>query len=317
MRHGPRCWRRAVRHGRALASEPAAVRVRHLHQRIRRRGRVPGRKRQRSGDRAGSGPPLCKRPAATGAVRGHADRAPGHGVCGSPGLDDGRIRSCARAGRLWPRACSGFRSANAARAEAATAAHRDGRRFRFVCGQPLLLGIVACALFWNMAFFVLMAIYVRFALGPIGLNAAEAGSAQAAMGIGSLAAAFVAARSMRWLSPRTILMFGPARFLCWHDPAGAGAARRLAGAALCHLPVARLRADPLVRLPEQQPPDRDAARSSGSRRLRHPGGNLWRQISGRAPWRAGRGAFRVRCRTHPDHSAVRGLGDLRAMPAST
>ncbi|MCX7340735.1 MAG: MFS transporter [Hyphomicrobiales bacterium] len=210
MRHGPRCWRRAVRHGQALASEPAAVRVRHLHQRIRRRGRVPGRKRQRSGDRAGSGPPLCKRPAATGAVRGHADRAPGHGVCGSPGLDDGRIRSCARAGRLWPRACSGFRSANAARAEAATAAHRDGRRFCFVCGQPLLLGIVACALFWNKAFFVLMAIYLPFALGPIGLNAAEAGSAQAAMGIGSLAAAFVAARSMRWLSPRTILMFGPA-----------------------------------------------------------------------------------------------------------
>ncbi|MCX7326350.1 MAG: MFS transporter [Hyphomicrobiales bacterium] len=32
--------------------------------------------------------------------------------------------------------------------------------FRFVRGQPLLLGIVACALFWNMAFFVLMAIYV-------------------------------------------------------------------------------------------------------------------------------------------------------------
>jgi len=82
--------------------------------------------------------------------------------------------------------------------------------FRFVRGQPLLLGIVACALFWNMAFFVLMAIYVPFALGPVGLNAAEAGSAQAAMGIGSLAAAFVAARSMRWLSPRTILMFGPA-----------------------------------------------------------------------------------------------------------
>lgn len=82
--------------------------------------------------------------------------------------------------------------------------------FAFVRGQPLLLGIVACALFWNMAFFVLMAVYIPFALGPVGLNAAQAGSAQAAMGVGSLAAAFVAARSMRDLAPRTILIFGPA-----------------------------------------------------------------------------------------------------------
>lgn len=82
--------------------------------------------------------------------------------------------------------------------------------FRFVCGQPLLGGIVACALFWNMAFFALMAMFVPFALGPIGLNAAEAGWSQAAMGVGSLLAAFTAAAALKHHSPRAILLFGPA-----------------------------------------------------------------------------------------------------------
>ncbi|MGL4439286.1 MAG: MFS transporter [Bosea sp. (in: a-proteobacteria)] len=82
--------------------------------------------------------------------------------------------------------------------------------FRFVRGQPLLIGIVACALFWNMAFFALMAVFVPFALGPMGLNAAEAGWSQAAMGVGSLLAAFTAAAALKQYSPRLILFFGPA-----------------------------------------------------------------------------------------------------------
>jgi predicted MFS family arabinose efflux permease len=82
--------------------------------------------------------------------------------------------------------------------------------FRFVRGQPLLLGIVACALFWNMAFFALMAVFVPFALGPVGLNAAEAGLSQAAMGVGSVLAAFSATAALKRWSPRFILFFGPA-----------------------------------------------------------------------------------------------------------
>jgi MFS family permease len=82
--------------------------------------------------------------------------------------------------------------------------------FRFVRGQPLLLGIVACALFWNMAFFALMAVFVPFALGHIGLDAAEAGWSQSAMGVGSLLAAFTAAAALKRTSPRLILLFGPA-----------------------------------------------------------------------------------------------------------
>lgn len=82
--------------------------------------------------------------------------------------------------------------------------------FRFVRGQPLLAGIVACALFWNMAFFALMALFVPFALGPIGLDPAQAGWSQSAMGVGSLLAAFTAAAALKRYSPRLILFFGPA-----------------------------------------------------------------------------------------------------------
>jgi predicted MFS family arabinose efflux permease len=82
--------------------------------------------------------------------------------------------------------------------------------FRFVQGQPLLVGIVTCALFWNMAFFALLAVFVPFALSHIGLNAGQIGWSQAAMGIGSLLAAFTAAAAMKRCSPSQILLFGPA-----------------------------------------------------------------------------------------------------------
>jgi predicted MFS family arabinose efflux permease len=80
----------------------------------------------------------------------------------------------------------------------------------FVRSQPLLRGIVACALFWNMAFFALMALFVPFALGPVGLDAAQAGAAQAMMGVGSLAAALTAGAVLQHVAPRWVLVFGPA-----------------------------------------------------------------------------------------------------------
>jgi predicted MFS family arabinose efflux permease len=102
----------------------------------------------------------------------------------------------------------GKQPARAPRARQPLAEIAEG--FGFVRRQPLLVGIVACALFWNMAFFALVAVFVPFALGPLGLNAAEAGIAQSAIGIGSLAAAFLATVAMARLSPRLILVFGPA-----------------------------------------------------------------------------------------------------------
>jgi predicted MFS family arabinose efflux permease len=85
--------------------------------------------------------------------------------------------------------------------------------YRFVRSQPLLMGIVACASFWNAGFFALIAVFIPFALGPIGLTAAQAGLAQAMMGIGSLTAALIAGWLLTIVSPRCILFFGPASSL--------------------------------------------------------------------------------------------------------
>lgn len=126
----------------------------------------------------------------------------------------------------------GTQPARAPRARQPMAEIAEG--FNFVRRQPLLVGIVACALFWNMAFFALIAVFVPFALGPLGLNAAEAGIAQSAMGIGSLAAALLATIAMARLSPRLILVFGPASSMLASvilalSPHLAGTGLRLAG----------------------------------------------------------------------------------------
>jgi predicted MFS family arabinose efflux permease len=85
-----------------------------------------------------------------------------------------------------------------------------GEGFAFVRGEPLLRGIVACALFWNAAFMALAAVYVPFALKHLALNTDSIGLAQSAMGIGSLLAAFTAGWAMTRLPPRVLLFFGPA-----------------------------------------------------------------------------------------------------------
>jgi len=126
----------------------------------------------------------------------------------------------------------GAQPARAPRARQPMAEIAEG--FGFVRRQPLLVGIVACALFWNMAFFALITVFVPFALGPLGLNAAQAGAAQSAMGIGSLAAAMLATIAMARLSPRLILVFGPASSMLASailalSPHLAGTSLRLAG----------------------------------------------------------------------------------------
>ncbi len=82
--------------------------------------------------------------------------------------------------------------------------------FAFVLAQPLLRGIVACALFWNTAFLALAAIFVPYALRHLDMDTASIGFAQSAMGLGSLLAAFTAAKAMTVLPPRFLLFFGPA-----------------------------------------------------------------------------------------------------------
>jgi predicted MFS family arabinose efflux permease len=82
--------------------------------------------------------------------------------------------------------------------------------FSFVRRQPLLRGIVVCAIFWNLAFMALAAVFVPYALRQLTMGAQEVGMAQAAMGIGSLAAALMAGWALKKMPPRFILFFGPA-----------------------------------------------------------------------------------------------------------
>ncbi len=95
-----------------------------------------------------------------------------------------------------------------ARERAPLAEVREG--LDFVRQQPLLRGIVACALFWNMAFMALAAVYVPFALKRLSLTPDSIGFAQSAMGVGSILAAFTAGWAMTRLPPRFLLFFGPA-----------------------------------------------------------------------------------------------------------
>jgi predicted MFS family arabinose efflux permease len=80
----------------------------------------------------------------------------------------------------------------------------------FVAGEPLLRGIVACSLFWNMAAFALAAFFVPYAIRVLGMTTDMIGTAQGLQGAGSMLAALTVAAILARTAPRTILFFGPA-----------------------------------------------------------------------------------------------------------
>jgi MFS family permease len=81
---------------------------------------------------------------------------------------------------------------------------------RFVVRHELLRGISLCAIFWNFAFFALLAVWAPLALGPLGLDPARMGLAQSGYGAGLILGALVAPVASRRLPPLAILIFGPA-----------------------------------------------------------------------------------------------------------
>lgn len=80
----------------------------------------------------------------------------------------------------------------------------------FVVGNGLLRGISLCAVFWNFAFFALLAVWAPLALGPLGLDPAHMGLAQSAYGAGLILGALMAPVTARRLPPFVTLIFGPA-----------------------------------------------------------------------------------------------------------
>jgi predicted MFS family arabinose efflux permease len=92
---------------------------------------------------------------------------------------------------------------------------------RFTLAHPLLRPILATAVAWNIAWFVLQAVFVPFALGRLGLDTTGVGVSLGAYGAGMLAGALLAPRLAQWLRFGMLITLGPL--------ASVGAAMAVAG----------------------------------------------------------------------------------------
>ncbi len=100
----------------------------------------------------------------------------------------------------------------------ATGARPGMRRALFegvsvVWRHPLLRAIAACAMAWNFSWFVLMAVFVLFAVESLGLTPAQTGIALAAQGLGMLLAALAAPAIHGRLRLGVMITLGPATSL--------------------------------------------------------------------------------------------------------
>jgi len=80
---------------------------------------------------------------------------------------------------------------------------------RLVWGHALLRPILLTAVAWNIAWFVLQAAYVPYAMRALGLDAAGVGLTLAAYGAGMVAGALLAPRIVAWLRFGPAIVFGP------------------------------------------------------------------------------------------------------------
>jgi len=80
---------------------------------------------------------------------------------------------------------------------------------RLVWRDALLRPILLTAVAWNIAWFVLQAAYVPYAMRVLGLDAAGVGLTLATYGGGMVAGALLAPRVMRWLRFGPAIVFGP------------------------------------------------------------------------------------------------------------
>ncbi|WP_341702464.1 MFS transporter [Ferrovibrio sp.] len=84
---------------------------------------------------------------------------------------------------------------------------RDGTTFTL--GHPLLLPMLLTQMVFNTAFFILMAVFVPYAVQRLGLDAGETGFTLAFYGAGMLAGALLAPRIMRCLRFGIVVAIGP------------------------------------------------------------------------------------------------------------
>jgi predicted MFS family arabinose efflux permease len=81
---------------------------------------------------------------------------------------------------------------------------------RFITGHTYLLPILQCSIAWNIAWFVLQAAYVPYAISSLGLSARGVGLSLAAYGVGMVLGALVATKIIKRIKFGTALLLGPA-----------------------------------------------------------------------------------------------------------
>jgi predicted MFS family arabinose efflux permease len=79
----------------------------------------------------------------------------------------------------------------------------------FVARHQLLRPILATQFVFNIALFIIMAIYAPYAIHRVHLSAATVGLTLAAFGVGMVAGALAAPRIMQWLALGTVIAIGP------------------------------------------------------------------------------------------------------------
>ncbi|OLL30001.1 MFS transporter [Burkholderia sp. SRS-W-2-2016] len=84
---------------------------------------------------------------------------------------------------------------------------RDGTRF--VLHDPLLLPMLATAVFFNLGFFILQAVYVPYAVHRLGLSASAVGVTLGAYGVGMVCGALAAPAIARAVTFGRLLVIGP------------------------------------------------------------------------------------------------------------
>ncbi|WP_164853586.1 MFS transporter, partial [Paraburkholderia kirstenboschensis] len=84
---------------------------------------------------------------------------------------------------------------------------REGTRF--VLRDSLLLPMLATAVFFNLGFFVLQAVYVPYAVHRLGLSASAVGITLGAYGVGMVCGALAAPAIARRLAFGRVLLIGP------------------------------------------------------------------------------------------------------------
>jgi len=92
--------------------------------------------------------------------------------------------------------------------------HDLGEGARFAAGHDLLRPILLTAVFFNLSWFILQAVYVAYAVQTLGLSATEVGATLGIYGAGMIVGAALAPAIARRLSFGALVLLGPLCGLC-------------------------------------------------------------------------------------------------------